>query len=443
MILCCAVRGAVLSGLWCLPRFDRFWQDRSQLRQLCFYGLIIALFISAISYGAKTNTAFRVASSRIDIRISACGEPDKGTILYLVLCAKNVLISSVAGNHHSQIISDLVSKGPSTHRGEGTASFLARANGCFCCTKRLVERRQIYGIDSPWHDGELADSANINSWRLSRILNSSRYAPQQIAVRCPVAVGLDLNSRWNHIGPQLAPLLVSQNDDFFVGKTGGQGGCNKGAEYKKSYRILEGMLLLGFSAGLFGVGVWHGCTLAPWVGFRCWLVGAAAILPAYPLGYFSFYFTDTASASPGSFCGSAPRYRGAENVLSGAVVIAPLELGHVERQAFGRDVLEDAHDAAFQRRPEVIDGLIVDVTPGVLATGMVHGFVRKAVFGQAGIDPGLVRSDQINLLRNHLADELVSGFQGDLAQATQWPHFPEQRVGHVSRIGNIDHQQTK
>ncbi len=67
---------------------------------------------------------------------------------------------------------------------------------------------------------------------------------------------------------------------------------------------------------------------------------------------------ENASASLGSFCVSAPRYRGAENVRIVAVVVAPLEFGDIQRQIFPAYLVIAAHDPALQERPKAINGLV-------------------------------------------------------------------------------------
>ena len=64
---------------------------------------------------------------------------------------------------------------------------------------------------------------------------------------------------------------------------------------------------------------------------------------------------------------SASSYGRPEDVGVAAVVIPPLKFSDVERQVFGADVVEGAHDAAFQERPEAVDGLGVDVAPDIFA----------------------------------------------------------------------------
>jgi hypothetical protein len=55
---------------------------------------------------------------------------------------------------------------------------------------------------------------------------------------------------------------------------------------------------------------------------------------------------EPASASQGSFCVSATRYRGAKYVSVIAIIVPPFELGDVQRKIFAADFVEAAHDAA-------------------------------------------------------------------------------------------------
>src|ERR1700681_1542143 len=73
--------------------------------------------------------------------------------------------------------------------------------------------------------------------------------------------------------------------------------------------------------------------------------------------HYSHYMTESASASHGSFCVSATRYRGAENICIIAVVVTPFEFGNIEGQILAADLVEAAHDAALQERPEAVNCL--------------------------------------------------------------------------------------
>lgn len=83
--------------------------------------------------------------------------------------------------------------------------------------------------------------------------------------------------------------------------------------------------------------------------------------------------TENASASHGSFCVSATRYRRAENVHVIAVVITKLKFRDVQRQIFTADFVEAAHDAAFQERPETVDGLSMNDAINILASDAFSG----------------------------------------------------------------------
>ena len=57
---------------------------------------------------------------------------------------------------------------------------------------------------------------------------------------------------------------------------------------------------------------------------------------------------------------SAPTNRCSKNICVHAVVIAELELRDVQREIFAADLMERAHDAAFEDAPEVFNRLRVD-----------------------------------------------------------------------------------
>src|SRR5438132_9688773 len=67
---------------------------------------------------------------------------------------------------------------------------------------------------------------------------------------------------------------------------------------------------------------------------------------------------------------SAVCYRFPEHVGVVPVVVAEHELVQVEREVFSADVVIRADDAALQERPEVFDGVRVDVPPRVFAVNV-------------------------------------------------------------------------
>lgn len=128
---------------------------------------------------------------------------------------------------------------------------------------------------------------------------------------------------------------------------------------------------------------------------------------AIAIGLSVFFLTDTASAPLGASCGSATCYRSAEDVRIVPIVIPKLKFRNVERQILLGDVVERAEDAAFQQRPEPVNGLGVHVAPDVFAAHVVRGAMLEPLLGQAGIQAAFVGSDQIDLLGNSFADEGV------------------------------------
>jgi hypothetical protein len=64
---------------------------------------------------------------------------------------------------------------------------------------------------------------------------------------------------------------------------------------------------------------------------------------------------ETASASFGSFWVSATSYGGSENVGVIPIVVSEFEFRDVQGQIFAAYLMEAAHDAEFQQRPETIN----------------------------------------------------------------------------------------
>lgn len=123
---------------------------------------------------------------------------------------------------------------------------------------------------------------------------------------------------------------------------------------------------------------------------------------------FHLGFTETASASLGPFCGSAPCYRRTEDVTVVPVVVSPLKLGHVERQILGTDLVECTHDPALNQGPEAVDSLRVDSADHVFAPAVLHPSVR-VVFAQALVAGEFIGREQVNLSADRLTHEALDG----------------------------------
>jgi hypothetical protein len=103
---------------------------------------------------------------------------------------------------------------------------------------------------------------------------------------------------------------------------------------------------------------------------------------------------------------SGPLYRLAENIGFAAVVMPELELGEVEREIFLADMVEAAHDAAFEETPERFEIVGVNLAAYIFTLSVADGFVRE-VFLQKAITRVFVSSDQIHRLTDCLSDERI------------------------------------
>jgi hypothetical protein len=108
----------------------------------------------------------------------------------------------------------------------------------------------------------------------------------------------------------------------------------------------------------------------------------------------------------GSFCVSAPCYRGAEYVGIITVVITPFELGNIQREVFAANLVIAAHDAALQERPETVNRLRMNNAINVLPSAVSD----RAVLFQLPIAGVLVSRDEANFCGDRFADKGVQRF---------------------------------
>ena len=105
---------------------------------------------------------------------------------------------------------------------------------------------------------------------------------------------------------------------------------------------------------------------------------------------------------------SASLNRRPEDVGVEAVVVAELKFRDVERQVLAADLVEAAHDAALQERPEAVNALRVHdainvLLLGVLDEGMVERLAKVTI---AGV---LISGNERDLIADCFVDELIQG----------------------------------
>src|SRR5437867_6831046 len=116
--------------------------------------------------------------------------------------------------------------------------------------------------------------------------------------------------------------------------------------------------------------------------------------------------TAFSSVEVGSSCAGN---HGIEDRRVTPVVVPEAEFIDVEREiAFGY-LMERAHDAPLDERPEGIDVRRVDVAAHVFLRSVTDELARKSEEGQDIVFPRLVRGDQIDLGGNSLPDEVGQG----------------------------------
>jgi hypothetical protein len=93
-----------------------------------------------------------------------------------------------------------------------------------------------------------------------------------------------------------------------------------------------------------------------------------------------------------------------ENVRVIPIVIAELELGDIQRHIFSAHFVERADHAALEDRPEAFDGLSVDSSDDILASGVVNGRVWVVII-EGFVAWILIGAKQADFMRHRFADE--------------------------------------
>lgn len=221
------------------------------------------------------------------------------------------------------------------------------------------------------------------------------------------------------IGAQGALLSVTTNAGLLLG--GAQSAVSQGNTAKGQQRInantnsgtlcptkylsiMFGALLLGGFV-LFCKGVYCDNDFMIWGG---WFAAAFGVVGSLiiSLGHCSFCAEKASVSSVSSF--SAPRYRSLEDVGIHAIIVPELKLSDIQRQIFAADLVEAAHDAALQQRPEAINRLRVNDTINILFLGMADEGMRE-VFFEMPVAGMLISDEQANIISDGLANETVQG----------------------------------
>ena len=93
-----------------------------------------------------------------------------------------------------------------------------------------------------------------------------------------------------------------------------------------------------------------------------------------------------------------------ENVRVLPVIVSELELGNIERHIFAAHFVERADHAAFEYRPEAFDGLSMNCTDDILASGVVNGGVWVILIEWI-VARILIGAKQADFMRDGFADE--------------------------------------
>jgi hypothetical protein len=222
----------------------------------------------------------------------------------------------------------------------------------------------------------------------------------------------------NDHGAELHNFRLVGNPRLNATKNSGETGENQ-REYRDYYRIIPSLIVI--IGSIFGA--WTGlqiCFNGPknrWLGYALIVAGWFGVILSVwlvlvigPGWHFSSskYINESENASVfcGFFCVSAPRYCGLENVVVHPIVVPELEFRDVQRQIFAADLVEAAHDTAFQERPKAIDRLGVNHAVNILLFGVADEGVRE-IFLEFPIAGMFVSYDKADIFCNGLPNETI------------------------------------
>jgi hypothetical protein len=101
--------------------------------------------------------------------------------------------------------------------------------------------------------------------------------------------------------------------------------------------------------------------------------------------------------------------RSAKNISVQAVIIPEFKFSDIQRQIFVTDLMEIAHDAALDERPEAFDCVRMNRADNVLSLAVVNGLMRETAL-QSIIAVIGIGAKQTNAGRDGFANESLKGF---------------------------------
>jgi hypothetical protein len=106
--------------------------------------------------------------------------------------------------------------------------------------------------------------------------------------------------------------------------------------------------------------------------------------------------------------------RVAKNICVLPVVVAELKFRDVERHVFFADLVERAHHAAREDRPEALNRVGVDRADNIFMRGMIDDFVLREDFVEVLITDPMVGNQKTDLVRDGLTHEAGKGRGADV-----------------------------
>ncbi len=272
-------------------------------------------------------------------------------------------------------------------------------------------RTEIREVPAIWHfprkEFPVYTTDHLAGWSSSAILPFQHYSPNCLLLmqfvigdenKCATALNIGAESFFERVVSffQSEPLFfesfpLQKTDDGYAEGKGDKKNLSDAISIAESY-------FPSLDKGLFAIGLLFGLIAVVCVAVPHWFW-----LPAYIIGLVLV----------GVSCTLAPTDRRSEDVRVLPVVVTELEFRDIQRHVFGAHLVERAHHAALEDRPEAFDCLSVDRADDVLALGVVNGRVRIFLIEPPVTFP-LIGAEQTYFVRDGLADEFTECVGADV-----------------------------